>query len=218
MVASFSTSILNECRSCNAYRLCLLVCSCTISDHQRLQFEFFDHKHAYNQCCFSAWWHCTELPAVPLVSNWIFLSVDSCLCHFPVGCPCLHCNLVAIPIPWFIFSIFSFMVFIGGADAHTMLWHFCSGNQAQTPFAIQMVSSVLSVCKMRWRMHVRWSSLINAQQRASFCQIEFAGEKRIPSLSILFGGKQHYYCYFVLWDLHRDRGEEYDSLIKETEM
>lgn len=33
--------------SCNAYRLCLLVCSCTISDHQRLQFEFCKYELNY---------------------------------------------------------------------------------------------------------------------------------------------------------------------------
>jgi len=41
-----------------------------------------------------------------------------------------------------------FQVFIGGGDAHTMLWHFCFGHEAQTPFVKEMVSSLLSVCRM----------------------------------------------------------------------
>ncbi|KAG5618157.1 hypothetical protein H5410_017981 [Solanum commersonii] len=72
------------------------------------------------------------LLAFPLVLNWIFLSVDSSLCCFSMGSPCLYAN----------------MVFIGGGDAYTLLWHFCFGHEAQTPFVKEMVSSLLSVCRM----------------------------------------------------------------------
>lgn len=40
--------------------------------------------------------HCYAISAVSLVSNWILLSVDRSLCYFPVGCSCLHFNLVMI--------------------------------------------------------------------------------------------------------------------------
>jgi len=81
-----------------------------------------DNKHAFDQCSVSTWWYSSQLfgklnqlfsfglknhlhklsnsynfrwiSAFPLVSNWIFLSVDSSLCCFSMGSPCLYVNMV----------------------------------------------------------------------------------------------------------------------------
>ncbi|KAL8140799.1 hypothetical protein V2J09_006820 [Rumex salicifolius] len=91
-----------------------------------------DSKHAHNKCCVSAWRHCNELPAVPLVPDRLFHPLDMLLCHISMDPSCLHFPMVAISVLGLVTEAGSSMVFRGRSNAPLVLWplHFGDKDEA----------------------------------------------------------------------------------------
>eukprot|EP00268_Persea_americana_P022488 TRINITY_DN2241_c0_g1_i11.p1 TRINITY_DN2241_c0_g1~~TRINITY_DN2241_c0_g1_i11.p1 ORF type:complete len:113 (+),score=6.60 TRINITY_DN2241_c0_g1_i11:1008-1346(+) len=84
-----------------------------------------------------------------MVPNFLLCLVDSYVCHLPMDHPCLCFTSVAIPISRLVIPICSCMVLIGGIVAYSMLCYLCIGYKIEMLLAVEMVSSVIPVPKVK---------------------------------------------------------------------